>query len=75
MEGRTAMTKLVETRCREAATRRDIRTSKAGQTHLSQKMTRQNWVDRMKVLSECAGRTRKLLDAAQTGKRDYGALD
>ncbi len=69
------MTKLVDMRCREAATRRDIRTSKAGQTRLSQKMTPQNWVDRMKVLAECAGRTRKLLDAAQSGNRDYGALD
>jgi hypothetical protein len=62
-------------RCREAATRRDVRTTKAGQTRLSQKMTRQNWVDRMEVLAECAGRTRKLLDAAQAGNRDYGALD
>jgi hypothetical protein len=74
-KGWTAMTKLVDMRCREAATRRDIRTSKAGQTRLSQKMTRQNWVDRLKVLSECAGRTRKLIDAAQAGNRDYGALD
>jgi len=69
------MNRLVDMRCREAATRRDIRTSKAGQTRLSQKMTRQNWIDRLKVLSECAARTRKLIDAAQAGNRDYGALD
>ena len=69
------MTKLVDMRCREAATRRDIRTSKVVQTRLSHRMTTQNWIDRMKVLAECAGRTRKLLDAAQAGNRDYGALD
>jgi hypothetical protein len=69
------MTKLVDLRCRDAATRRDIKTSKVGETHLTQRMTRQNWIDRMKVLAECAGRTRKLLDSALAGTRDYGALD
>lgn len=69
------MSKLVDLRCRDAATRRDIRTSKTGQSRLSQGMSSQNWIDRMKVLAECAGRTRKLLDAAQSGNRDYGALD
>ncbi len=69
------MTKLVDPHCREAATRRDVRTSKAAESRLSQKMTRQNWIDRMRVLAECAGRTRKLLDSALAGNRDYGALD
>jgi len=69
------MTKLVDMRCREAATRRDVRTTKAAQGRLAQRMTPQNWIDRMKLLAQCAGRTRKLLDAAQAGNRDYGALD
>jgi hypothetical protein len=69
------MTKLVEQRGRDAATRRDIKTSKAGETRLTPRMTRQNWIDRIKVLAECAGRTRKLLDSALAGNRDYGALD
>ncbi len=69
------MTKLVDPHCREAATRRDIRTSRVAESRLRQGMTRQNWVDRMKVLADCAARSRKLLDAAQVGNRDYGSLD
>jgi len=69
------MTKLVDQHCREAATRRDIRTTKTAETRLLQRMTPKNWIDRMKVLAECAGRSRKLLDAALAGNRDYGALD
>lgn len=69
------MTKLVDQRCRDAATRRDIKTSKVGESRLAQRMTRQNWIDRIKVLAECAGRSRKLLDSAHAGNRDYGALD
>lgn len=69
------MTKLVDQQSREAASRRDIRTSKTSETRLLQRMTARHWIDRMKVLAECAGRSRKLLDAALAGNRDYGALD
>ena len=69
------MSKLVDLHCREAATRRDIKTSKAAESRLLQRMTPRHWIDRMKVLAECAGRSRKLLDAALAGNRDYGALD
>ena len=69
------MTRLVDQQCREAATRRDIRTSRVAESRLRESMTAQNWIDRLKVLADCAARSRKLLDAAQIGNRDYGSLD